>query len=70
MEGLVLTPVGAAGYGEIALRVGGHRIKLTARADRPLPGATRVWVVEVLSPTAVRVEPVDELDGPAGTLPA
>ncbi len=70
LEATVLTPIAAGGYGEVALRVSGQVIKLGARADRPMPANARVWVIEVLSPTAVRVEPVDELEGPAGSLPA
>ncbi len=70
LEATVLTPIAAGGYGEVALRVSGQVIKLGARADQPMPANARVWVIEVLSPTAVRVEPVDELEGPAGSLPA
>ncbi|MFG1949649.1 hypothetical protein [Micromonospora sp. NPDC048830] len=54
--GLVVTPVPAAGYGEVRVRVAGQPVKLNARADRPIPLGARVFVVEALSETSVHVE--------------
>lgn len=52
------TPVPAEGYGEITLVAAGHRTRLNARAAAPIAQGTRVTITEVLSATAVRVEPV------------
>ncbi|MFG2056312.1 hypothetical protein ACGFI9_20040 [Micromonospora sp. NPDC048930] len=54
--GLVVTPVPAGGYGEVRVRLAGQPVKLNARADRPLPAGTRIFVVEALSETSVHVE--------------
>lgn len=55
--GLVITPVPVGGYGEVRLAVAGQQIKFNARADRPLALGTRVFVIEVPTPTSVLVEP-------------
>ncbi|HKT05849.1 MAG TPA: NfeD family protein [Rugosimonospora sp.] len=55
--GVVVTPVPAGGYGEVRLAVAGQQIKFNARADGPLPRGTRIFVIEVPSPTSVLVEP-------------
>ncbi len=65
-DATVLSPVSAAGYGVVVLRVGGQVTKLNARADTALPAGARVWVTEALSATAVRVQALDSLDGPTG----
>jgi membrane protein implicated in regulation of membrane protease activity len=54
--GVVVTPIPAAGYGEVRVRVAGQPVKLNARADRPVPIGARVFVVEAPSDTSVVVE--------------
>ncbi|MFI9527076.1 hypothetical protein [Micromonospora rosaria] len=54
--GLVVTPVPADGYGEVRVRVAGQPVKLNARADRPIPVGTQIFVVQTLSETSVHVE--------------
>lgn len=58
VEGVVLSTVRPGTYGEISLRVGGHPLKLAARAERELLPGAPVLVVESLSSTAVRVLPL------------
>jgi membrane protein implicated in regulation of membrane protease activity len=55
--GVVITPVPDGGYGEVRLAIAGQQIKFNARADRPLALGTRVFVIEVPTPTSVLVEP-------------
>jgi len=55
--GTVISAIPAGGLGEVALAHGGMRLKLAARADSPLPARTAVYVLEVLSETAVVVAP-------------
>lgn len=57
-SGVVLTPIPADGYGEVRITVGGHVLKLNARADQPLERGTEVFVIEVPSPTSVLVVPL------------
>ena len=54
--GLVVTPIPASGYGEVRVRVAGQPVKLSAKADRPIPIGAQVFVVETLSETSVVVE--------------
>ncbi|MFI9640388.1 hypothetical protein ACIG87_10000 [Micromonospora sp. NPDC051925] len=54
--GLVVTPIPAAGYGEVRVRVAGQPVKLNARADRPIPLGAQIFVVQTLSETSVHVE--------------
>ncbi|MER7459086.1 hypothetical protein [Micromonospora sp. NPDC126480] len=54
--GLVVTPVPADGYGEVRVRVAGTPVKFNARADRPIPAGSQIFVVEALSDTSVHVE--------------
>ncbi|WP_122819085.1 NfeD family protein [Nocardioides pantholopis] len=67
-EGSVTTEIPADGLGTVRILVGGHVIRLNARAELPIPAGTAVHVTGVLSPTAVTVAPVWpealELDGP------
>ncbi|MFH8260134.1 hypothetical protein [Streptomyces roseolus] len=58
-SGSVVTAVPADGYGEVLLYLGGQPVKYAARADRPVPRGTEVWVESVLSATSVLVRPVD-----------
>jgi membrane protein implicated in regulation of membrane protease activity len=55
--GVVITPVPVGGYGEVRLSVAGQQLKFNARADQPLALGTRVFVIEVPTPTSVLVEP-------------
>ena len=55
--GTVVTAVPAGGFGEVALVHGGTRHKLAARSGSALPAGTSVYVVEILSETAVAVTP-------------
>jgi membrane protein implicated in regulation of membrane protease activity len=55
--GVVVTPIPHRGYGEVRVRVAGLPVKLNARADRPLPLGTEVFVIEAPSDTSVVVEP-------------
>lgn len=61
--GVVLQiPVG--GLGEVALVRHGERVSLAATADasEPLPRGTRVRIVQTLTATSVRVEPIPAAD--------
>ncbi|NNG35441.1 NfeD family protein [Nakamurella aerolata] len=53
--GVVITPIGAGGYGEVRIRVHGQDLKYAARSDEPLAIGTPVFVTEALSATAVEV---------------
>jgi membrane protein implicated in regulation of membrane protease activity len=57
-QGVVVSPVRAGTYGEVRVRVGGHPLKLAARADHDLPVGAEVFVVETLSAGAVRIRPL------------
>ncbi|MER7003013.1 NfeD family protein [Dactylosporangium sp. NPDC000555] len=54
--GVVVTPISGNGFGEVRISLGGQPVKLSARADRPIPLGARVLVVETTSPTSVIVE--------------
>ncbi|MEV4117392.1 hypothetical protein [Micromonospora sp. NPDC049645] len=54
--GLVVTPVPVDGYGEVRVRLAGQPVKLSARADQPIPVGAQVFVVQALSETSVHVE--------------
>jgi membrane protein implicated in regulation of membrane protease activity len=60
-SGVVVTPVPAEGYGEVRLTVAGQQIKFNARSARPIALGTRVFVIEVPTPTSVLVEPTPEI---------
>ena len=53
--GTVVTRVPAGGLGEVVLHVHGQRLKVSAKAEAPIPSGTEIVVVSVLSPTAVQV---------------
>jgi membrane protein implicated in regulation of membrane protease activity len=59
LRGTVVSPLPSQGYGEVSVVVAGHPTKLNARSYEPLPAGTPVTVVSVISPTAVRVAPVE-----------
>jgi membrane protein implicated in regulation of membrane protease activity len=54
-SGVVVTPIQAGSYGEIVVQVGGHRLKLSARAAEPIASGEDVVVTQSLSATSVRV---------------
>ncbi|WP_448610769.1 hypothetical protein [Geodermatophilus sp. URMC 60] len=54
-QGVVVSDVPSAGYGEVRLVVAGQQLKYAARSDTALRAGTPVYVVETLSETAVRV---------------
>ena len=56
ITGVVVTPIDADRYGEVRISLGGQPVKVSARADRPIPLGARVFVVEATSPTSVIVE--------------
>lgn len=61
-EGRVVTAIPAEGFGVVDILVGGHTMRLNAKADQPIEPGTPVHVTSVLSPSAVTVAPVwDEL---------
>ena len=68
-DGTVTTAIPADGLGTVRILVGGHVLRLNARATEPIPSGTAVHVTAVLSPTAVTVAPVWPLD-PAPLDPA
>lgn len=59
-RGVVVTPVPAGGFGEVRVRIGGQPVKLSARAERPVPLGTKVVVVSAVSDTSVIVQEVPE----------
>jgi len=74
-QGVVVSAVPSAGYGEVRLALAGQQLKYAARSDAPLPTGTPVYVVEALSDTAVQVvstapDPMPEiLPEPGGNHP-
>lgn len=56
-EGKVVTEIPADGFGVVTILVGGHLMRLNAKAELPLEPGTEVHVTTVLSPTAVTVAP-------------
>ena len=59
--GVVLTRIPENGFGEVQLRVAGQLMKFNARANRPLPEGTEVFVISAPSDTSVVVEPSDAM---------
>lgn len=57
-EGTVVSEIPAEGFGTVRVQVGGHVVRLNARADQGVGPGTLVHVTGVLSPTAVTVAPV------------
>jgi hypothetical protein len=54
-QGVVVSAVPGAGFGEVRLALAGQQIKFSARSHVPLATGTPVYVVEALSETAVEV---------------
>ena len=46
------------GFGVVSISVAGHRTRLNARSSVAVPAGTQVSVTQVISPTAVQVEPL------------
>ncbi|MEU0715597.1 hypothetical protein ABZ498_00260 [Streptomyces lavendulocolor] len=59
IAGSVVTAIPADGYGEVLLPVAGQPVKFAAKSDAPVQRGAEVWVEETLSPTSVRVRPVE-----------
>ncbi len=53
--GVVVTPIPGGSYGEIVVQVGGHRMKLSARAAESIAAGADVVITHSLSATSVRV---------------
>lgn len=56
--GRVVSAIPADGFGSVSVYLGGHTLRLNARAEVPLDPGAEVHVTGVLSPTAVTVAPV------------
>lgn len=63
-EASVITAIPADGYGRIRLSHNGHLLTVSARAATDIAAGERVWISEVLTPTAVGVRPIDALPAP------
>ncbi len=57
-EGKVVTAIPEAGFGVVNILVGGHTMRLNAKAEQPIEPGTPIHVTSVLSPSAVTVAPV------------
>ncbi|GAB2567751.1 hypothetical protein [Leucobacter ruminantium] len=57
--GSVVLAIPATGLGEVALVRHGERISLSAVSDRPIARGTAVRIVQTVTSTSVRVEPVE-----------
>ena len=56
--GSVVSAIPDGGFGVVSISVGGHLTRLTARSSTAVPAGTQVSVTQVISPTAVQVEPL------------
>jgi membrane protein implicated in regulation of membrane protease activity len=56
--GVVISPVAVGRLGEVRLAIAGQQMKFHARSDQALALGDRVFVISVLSPTSVLVEPL------------
>ena len=56
-DATVLTDIPADGFGVVRVQLGGHLVRLNAKATRPVAVGVQVHVTEVISPTAVVVTP-------------
>lgn len=54
-EGKVVTGIPADGFGVVNVLVGGHTMRLNAKAEQPIDPGTPIHVTGVLSPSAVTV---------------
>ena len=55
----VVTRIPTGGLGEITVLHAGHRVKLSARSNEPIPSGADVVIIDVLSPTSVLVAESD-----------
>ncbi|WP_316669362.1 hypothetical protein [uncultured Propionibacterium sp.] len=60
-EASVITAIPADGYGQVRLSHNGHLVTISACSTTAIGAGERVWISEVLTPTAVGVEPIDAL---------
>ncbi|SJN09243.1 SC66T3.19c, hypothetical protein, len: 169 aa; unknown function, weakly similar to TR:O32077 (EMBL:Z99119), YuaF, Bacillus subtilis hypothetical protein (174 aa), fasta scores; opt: 142 z-score: 164.3 E(): 0.08, 28.0% identity in 161 aa overlap. Contains 5x (V/L)(F/L)(D/E)G repeats near the N-terminus [Leucobacter sp. 7(1)] len=67
--GSVVLAIPAAGLGEVALTRHGERVSLSASAADPIPRGTAVRIVQVITSTSVRVEPITEAASEPPTAP-
>lgn len=56
--GTVVSAIPDGGFGIVSITVGGHLTRLNARSSVAVPPGTQVSVTQVISPTAVQVEPL------------
>jgi membrane protein implicated in regulation of membrane protease activity len=56
--GRVVDAIPESGFGTVSISVGGHITRLNARSSVAVPAGTQVSVTQVISPTAVQVEPL------------
>jgi membrane protein implicated in regulation of membrane protease activity len=56
--GSVVSAIPEGGFGVVSISVGGHRTRLNARSSTAVPAGAQVSVTQVISPTAVQVEPL------------
>jgi membrane protein implicated in regulation of membrane protease activity len=56
--GSVVSAIPEGGFGVVSLSVSGHLTRLNARSSTAVPAGTQVSVTQVISPTAVQVEPL------------
>ncbi|MCY7400826.1 MAG: NfeD family protein [Nocardioides sp.] len=57
-DGRVITQIPADGLGVVEILVGGHTVRLNARAEQSIEPGTPVHVTSVLTPTSVTVAPM------------
>ncbi|WP_330316532.1 hypothetical protein [Streptomyces platensis] len=57
--GSVVTAIPADGYGEVLIRLAGHRVKLAAKSAVPVARGAEIWVEAPLSSTSVAVRPIE-----------
>ena len=56
--GTVVSAIPEDGYGTVSISVAGHLTRLNARSSVAVPAGTQISVTQVISPTAVQVEPL------------
>ncbi|RYC05889.1 hypothetical protein [Nocardioides zhouii] len=56
--GTVVGAIPEGGFGTVSISAGGHLTRLNARSSVAVPAGTQVSVTQVISPTAVQVEPL------------
>ncbi len=56
--GSVVSAIPEGGFGVVSISVAGHLTRLNARSSTAVPAGTQVSVTQVISPTAVQVEPL------------